>query len=462
MAKIDIKCSDCGKRIRLETEENEKLRYCPFCAAAIRNEAEDKAQAEKDAAAAAGHREPQERIMRNVTFFTKDRQPCCMGRIPSDYSPFGRLESYIENSDSPIVVWAAAKNNNGREMFCRIQKNFYYEKNGMGCSEPFLPFDEYLDSNAVNLLETDNIRLVKSFSLPKKDVQEMREILSRESQQLKARSQGDLFQIVIQGIYGGGGAKLYCAEKNGKKTYLVLNAVIIGYEFGNYSPMSRQLIERKMMSNQRVQMMGFNVNVPLTPAEMNALLPIDTNPEIPFSQHRLDGLDNACVNWRIHSFAGFLSPEMPGNQDVQEFFEFINSLRVHKQIVEKVSQFQQQYLSKQIETQNTIYNISKQMLHDSQQSWERQKQTMQSLNDHRNKISAELQQSANEDFDNRSRREHESIMGVNTFEKKDGTRVEYSTSYDRVFQSDKDPDVTVGVNGFMDVPPDWTELDKLK
>ena len=70
---------------------------------------------------------------------------------------------------------------------------------------------------------------------------------------------------------------------------------------------------------------------------------------------------------------------------------------------------------------------------------------------------------ARESLDDRiARWRHESMMGVNTYDREDGTSVEFSTQADRVFEQDLDPLTHVGTEHYYDdyVPDGWTELDR--
>lgn len=456
MTKYNIICSKCKKRIILEADDSERPCFCPFCACAVSYERINNS---------VNSDYTDENVnMKNVTFVTADGQPCALGRIPGNYSPTGRIEPYMENADSPLLIWAAASGPSGRRLFCRPLKCFYYPKAAITEENRFLDLQEYLDSNAVSLLGTNNIQLIKKFQLPEKDQQILRAEIDKDIENVEAQCRGDLNQTVIQSVYGGGGAKLYCTKTNGKTRYLLLNAVIHGIEYGSYSPMSRQLLQRSIASQQRVQMMGFNP--PTNPYQNqinNAFLPVDTNPKTPFGMHRTDGLDNAYLAWNITSFAGFLTDKKPTEKEISDFFEFVYSIKLHRNVTEKIEQIQKRFLAQKMEEENIAFNAVQQMAKDNQRSWDRQRDTIQSLNETRDRISAEMRESANADFEHRSRLQHESMMGVNTFGTTDGSTVEHSINYDRVFQSDSQPDITVGVSGYYgEAPLDWTELEKLK
>ncbi len=68
-----------------------------------------------------------------------------------------------------------------------------------------------------------------------------------------------------------------------------------------------------------------------------------------------------------------------------------------------------------------------------------------------------------ETYDDRiQRKRHESIMGVDTYDRNDGTTVEYSTMADRVFESNLDSTTHFGTHNYFDsyVPEGWHELPK--
>ena len=455
MTKYNIVCSKCRKKIILEADESDNPGFCPFCAGTVFYRLPDNNNSSSDV---------DNTVMKNVTFMTSDGQPCGLGRIPGNYSPSGRIEPYMENADSPLLVWAAAVSPSGSRMFCRTNKCFFFPKSSINEENRFLELQEYLESNAVHLLGTKNIRLVKNFMLPEKDQQILHQDIEKDIKTVESQNRGDMNQIVIQSVYGGGGAKLYCAQTNGKTKYLLLNAVIHGIEYGRYSPMQKQLLQRSIASQQRLQMMGFAP--PPNPYQdqiNNAFLPIDTDPQTSFGMHRTDGLENAFLAWRVKSFAGFITEKEPTEKEISNFFEFVSSVKPHRNITEKIEQIQKKFLAQRMEEENIAFNAVQQMVKDNQRSWDRQRETIQSLKDTTDQISAQMRESAAADFDHRSRLEHESIMGVNTFGTKDGSTVEHSIKYDRVFQSDRDPDITVGVSDYYgDVPIDWTELEKLK
>ncbi|MBR6261147.1 MAG: hypothetical protein IKR24_06455, partial [Erysipelotrichaceae bacterium] len=71
--------------------------------------------------------------------------------------------------------------------------------------------------------------------------------------------------------------------------------------------------------------------------------------------------------------------------------------------------------------------------------------------------------SAGESSDDRLQRmRHESIMGVETYERNDGSTVEYSNMADRVFENNLDSTTHFGTHHYFDdyVPEGWHELKK--
>lgn len=457
MTRFEIKCIKCGREFAVESRNDDIPSCCAFCGASLKQSRSAPANAASDTGAAA----PESGKMRVVTFMNSERIPCCTGRIPEGYSPFAKLEANNSNMDTPILVWACARNKNGREMFCRINRNYFIDKSMMNQSERFMPFDEYVNTNAVSLLETQNIRILKNFPLSEQTQQLIRAELENERAAILSRSNGNMYQAVIQGLYGGGGARLYSAEINGRKKYLVMNAVIIGSEHGGYSPMAQSIMQKRQTSMQQLQM-GFGFGMPQVGYGMPGQMMIDTDPDTPFGMHRTDGLDRAAVSWRIDSFAGFLSDQEPSDKEIENFFDFISSLKIHRTVANEIEQIKQQFIAGQMQAQDAAWNAHKKIMNDRNRSWEKQKSIMQSMNDHIDSISQQMRESNDEAFDHRSRLEHERTMGVNTFTNTEGETIEHTINDDRVFQLTNDPDVIVGVNGYMDVPSDWTELEKLK
>ena len=119
MTKYNIVCSKCRKKIILEADESDNPGFCPFCAGTVFYKLPDNNNSSSDV---------DNTVMKNVTFMTSDGQPCGLGRIPGNYSPSGRIEPYMENADSPLLVWAAAVSPSGSRMFCRTNKCFFFPK----------------------------------------------------------------------------------------------------------------------------------------------------------------------------------------------------------------------------------------------------------------------------------------------------------------------------------------------
>ena len=70
-----------------------------------------------------------------------------------------------------------------------------------------------------------------------------------------------------------------------------------------------------------------------------------------------------------------------------------------------------------------------------------------------------------ESLDDRVQRlRHESMMGVNTYEREDGSTYEHSIQADRVFENNLDQNLHFGTQNYVDdyVPDMWTELSRKK
>lgn len=88
----------------------------------------------------------------------------------------------------------------------------------------------------------------------------------------------------------------------------------------------------------------------------------------------------------------------------------------------------------------------------------------QSMNDFDSRINTNLNSNTESSDDYIQRLHHESIMGVNTYEREDGSTVEFSTRADRVFENNLDNTTHFGTEHYYDnfVPDGWNELNRKK
>ena len=92
-------------------------------------------------------------------------------------------------------------------------------------------------------------------------------------------------------------------------------------------------------------------------------------------------------------------------------------------------------------------------------------QQMHSMNSTPSSMSGFGTSDGMETLDDRVQRlRHESMMGVNTYEREDGTTYEYSTQADRVFENNINQNLHFGTENYHDdyVPDMWTELNRKK
>ena len=129
-----------------------------------------------------------------------------------------------------------------------------------------------------------------------------------------------------------------------------------------------------------------------------------------------------------------------------------------------LEQVQSQAIMNQIQTNQMIANGFQQATRVQQQCFDKSFAAMKSLSDMNYQMTEHRMAVDNAHFDHMSRMQHEAIMGVNTYQRPDGSTVEFSTMADRVFEKNNDPSLTVGFEGSGPdtVPYGWTELTKLK
>lgn len=511
MSSFDIMCKSCQSRIRLETENDKQIKYCPFCAEKVtletketvenhtvtdehtpikmklpprpqRNRREVQKEEPKEVpkeTAAEKKSVPEKKETKTVTqciypkaecnakFMDSANTHCCDGWVPNGYKTSVKVDGKSGNADFPIIVWAYAKNDSGKEMFKRIIQPYSVSKSNMTEENRFREFEEYLDTNAVALLKTDKIRLIRTFPISRAEEENLRNRLRSKREQLEKLSHGDMLQFVVQSLYAGEGGRLYEADVNGEKRYALLYTLIMGSEYGTYSPMSNQMQARNQQLLNNIMGMvnrgyggGYFPNFQ-QPQQMNTNVQIDTDPNTPFGRHRADGLSTAVAEWQIISYSGFLSPTMPTEQEIEDFFRFLNTVRISDSLNARIEQVQCAIISQNMQTQQAIFNANQNMLRNQQASFERSQAAIRSLNDTRDSIMQQRIASDNARFDRSVRRNHEMIMGVNTYTRTDGVNIEVPVTADRVFQNTNDPSQIVGASAAADVPYGWTELHKL-
>lgn len=389
------------------------------------------------------------------------------GWLPDGYVTKAEVEANKDDMDCPLAMWARAKKADGTEMFCRRYKRIKIDKQ----KEPgkFLGYEQYLDKQAAAMLETDNIRLIMRVPADDGELEEMRQKLIKHKHDMEKLPMG-VTRFVVQGEYGAIGGKLYEADVNGRKRYLFLHSYMLADEHGMYSEVINSM--RRSTGGGFMGMgsmggfggmgglggVGGLFGQQAQPAEPV----IDTDPNTPFGMHRTDGLISNTIYWNIVSFGGLLSDTRPQRSDITDYLRFSHSLSVHPDLQAMIQQFQQQMVSQKMMSQQMLANSMQQAARQRQQEMDRHNAYMSGIRRDMDNIQQQMINSSNEHFDRSVRQSHEMVMGVNTYERTDGTNFEADVRYDRVFQRDNDPSLLVGTSSdSVEAPIGWTELHRL-
>ena len=410
----------------------------------------------------------EQKMQPNTVFSDSKNFPVCNGWLPEGYTPFISEVEPDPDSEMPIIIWLKAANNSGKKLFSRIYRKYSIDKSKMTADNRFMDYDEYLDTNAVSILRTRNIRLVRRYCLTDNELEELREELRKVRDSFDKLSVSNEIEYIVQGIYGASGAKLYEADINGQKRYLLLTVKMVASEYG----IVNKLLQNSINGYQDIinSMNGFNSNYGFfggyQPYQQQVKQPVsyDTSPNTPFGQHRTDGFTSSEIIWKLHNFSGLETPVQPSEDEVRDFLSFTKSTEYHPQLIQMVEQTQQQMVMNQMQANQMMMNSFQQGMRMQQQGFERSFNAMKSVSDMSFDMTAQRVAADNAAFDRQVRMNHEAIMGVNTYQRTDGTNVEVSTMADRVFQSTNNPASVIGVEGAgpTNVPFGWTELEKLK
>lgn len=460
-------CAFCGKQFQYAPAHPPQ--YCVFCGNPVMLPGQEsllsalkRQQPEQPAESlqfAYGETTPPEP---NAALCSADRQAVFHGWLPDGFSGAAKTEMNLQCLDYPVLFSAMANNSAKRQtMFCRKERSYSINKLMPQGGNPFRLFDDYLDEHAAALLGTGNLRVIDRINGFDEVQKQIYDLLLKRKQQIEAQSSGQLMQFVVQGEYGADGGKLYEAEVGGKRKYLLLYTTMIADEFGSYSP---QLIQSQARTNallQNFQMRrfgGFGFPQQNMPAQMTM---IDTDPAVPFGQHRSDGLSSNTITWVIFGFSGFFSEARPTRGEVRDFLMFMNSLHLTPETQQHLSQIKERLMMQHMADEQQAQQIMGHMLQDQQRSFDRRSEIMRDLNEHRENLFQQQVAADNAAFDRRSRLQHEAIMGVNTYARTDGTNVEADVRYDRVFQHENNTDLLLGAPNTADVPFGFTELERL-
>ena len=154
--------------------------------------------------------------------------------------------------------------------------------------------------------------------------------------------------------------------------------------------------------------------------------------------------------------------------DLKDFMSLVETIKIEKDAIAYGRQIQQQ-----VAMQNQAYFNS--LFANQAQGWAASDRLGQQLSQDLDQFHSNLNQQMaqfdaridpgnnGESYDDRIQRmRHESIMGVNTYERGDGTTYEYDNSADRVFENNLDNTSHFGTRNYLDdyVPEGWHEMKK--
>ena len=186
------------------------------------------------------------------------------------------------------------------------------------------------------------------------------------------------------------------------------------------------------------------------------------------------------ANWTVPFIAYMISDK---KEDLGAFMNFVDTIESTPQVQTYAQQIRQQVTQQQAQmaqaytaqTQATINNMwaqhnqrwaaverNRDMLSKNLDSWRAGQDQMRQQMDAR--FTAPSGASYESLDDKVQRWRHESMMGVETYERNDGSTVEYSNMADRVFENNLDNTTHFGTHNYYDdyVPDGWHELNKKK
>lgn len=197
----------------------------------------------------------------------------------------------------------------------------------------------------------------------------------------------------------------------------------------------------------------------------------------PFGQASTDPSMLSSASWNVPFITYMITDS---KEDLKTFMNFVDSIEMTPELKNQMEQnrqqvLQYQYQKAQMETMQTQQMISNAWA-QQQQAWaasDRLRDSIhQDLDNFHNNLNQQMAQndmhfqtgpSYGESSDDRIQRwRHESMMGVDTYERNDGTTVEYSNYADRVFENNLDSTSHFGTHHYYDdyVPEGWHELKK--
>ena len=197
----------------------------------------------------------------------------------------------------------------------------------------------------------------------------------------------------------------------------------------------------------------------------------------PFGQASTGPSMLSSASWNIPYITYMITDS---KEDLKTFMNFVDSVEMTPELQNYVEQNRLQVLQYQRQKAQMETMQTQQMINSAwaqqQQAWaasDRLRDSIhQDLDNFHNSLNQQMAQndmrfqtgpSYGESSDDRIQRwRHESMMGVDTYERNDGTTVEYSNYADRVFENNLDSTSHFGTHHYYDdyVPEGWHELKK--
>lgn len=183
------------------------------------------------------------------------------------------------------------------------------------------------------------------------------------------------------------------------------------------------------------------------------------------------------ASWTIPSISYMVSDD---KKDLKTFMEFVDSQEYSQELINYIDQnrvevlnYQQQKAQMEAMQNQAMWNMVFAQQQQQFAAMDRMTNMIhQDLDNFHNNLNTQMAQNDMhfnlggnniESMDDRIQRmRHESIMGVETYERNDGSTVEYSSMADRVFENNLDSTTHFGTHHYYDdyVPEGWHEMKK--
>ena len=198
----------------------------------------------------------------------------------------------------------------------------------------------------------------------------------------------------------------------------------------------------------------------------------------PFGQASTNmGAMTSNASWTIPSISYMVSDD---KKDLKTFMEFVDSQEYSQELINYIDQnrvevlnHQQQKAQMEAMQNQAMWNMVFAQQQQQFAAMDRMTNMIhQNLDNFHNNLNIQMAQNDMrfnlggnniESMDDRIQRmRHESIMGVETYERNDGSTVEYSSMADRVFENNLDSTTHFGTHHYYDdyVPEGWHEMKK--